>query len=50
MSNSKLQADQIQVGKPLPFDTFDGEGKLLLRRGIVIDSQHQLEALVNQLL
>ena len=48
MSNSKLQADQIQVGKPLPFDTFDGEGKLLLRRGIVIDSQHQLEALVNR--
>ncbi len=48
MSTNKLQADQIEVGKPLPFDTFDAEGKLLLRRGIVIDSQHQIDGLVER--
>jgi hypothetical protein len=48
LSNTKLQSGQIQLGKPLPFDAFDAEGKLLLRRGVVIDSQHQLDGLVER--
>ena len=45
MSITKLQLHQIQVGKPLPFDAVDADGKMLLRRGIVIESQHQIDGL-----
>ena len=48
MSNTRLQAHQVQVGKPLAFDAYDSYGKLLLRRGVVIDSQHQLDALLER--
>ena len=48
MSNTRLQPHQIQVGKPLAFDAYDAYGKLLLRRGVVIDSQHQLDALLER--
>ena len=45
MSELKLRAEQIQLGTPLPFDTFDEAGTLLLRRGFVIDDPQQLECL-----
>jgi hypothetical protein len=48
MATTRLQSNQVHVGKPLPFDTFDAEGKLLLRQGIVIESIHQLEQLVER--
>lgn len=48
MTSSKLLATQIHVGLPLPFDTFDAEGSLLLRRGIVIDNAGQLERLLER--
>lgn len=48
MSNTKLQSHQIQVGTPIPFDAFDADGMLLLRRGVVIDSQHQIDGLVER--
>jgi len=46
MSDFRLHADQIGVGVPLPFDTFDQDGKLLLRKGFVIDDPQQLARLL----
>lgn len=46
MSDIRLHADQISVGVPLPFDTFDQDGHLLLRRGFVIDDPQQLARLL----
>ncbi len=39
---------QLRVGAPLPFDTYDADGKLLLVRGYVIESRDQLERLVER--
>ena len=46
MTQSKLTAAQIHIGKPLQFDVFNSEGKLLLRRGIIIERASQLDQLV----
>jgi hypothetical protein len=48
MSDIRLHADQIHVGIPLPFDTFDEDGKLLLRRGFVVDDPLQLARLMER--
>ena len=48
MTDTRLHAGQIQVGIPLPFDTFDQDGKLLLRKGFVIDSPEQLVRLLQR--
>lgn len=44
----RVGLDQIQTGVALPFDTFDASGHLLLRRGHVIQSQDQLERLLER--
>jgi len=36
----------LQVGAPLPVDVFDTENRLLLRRGNIIATDHQLERLI----
>ena len=46
MSRIRLNANQIHAGVPLPFDTFDDNGRLLLRRGFVIESADQAERLI----
>lgn len=48
MSDLRLHAGQIQVGIALPFDTFDESGKLLLRKGFVIDDPQQLVRLLQR--
>lgn len=48
MSDTRLHAGQIHVGIPLPFDTFDEQGKLLLRQGFVIDDPQQLVRLLQR--
>ena len=47
MSGNRIAASDIRVGHPLPWDVFDVNGKLLLRRGYVIDTQRALERLVD---
>ncbi len=44
----RLRMDQVHVREPLPFDTYDDRGKLLLRRGQIIQSQDQLQRLVDR--
>lgn len=48
MSMFQLLATQIGMGVPMPFDAFDAQGKLLLRKGFVIDSPQQLERLLER--
>lgn len=42
----RIHADQLHVGAPLPVDVFDGGNRLLLRRGNIIATEHQLERLI----
>lgn len=47
MPGNRVAASDIRVGHPLPWDVFDVNGKLLLRRGYVIDTKRALERLVD---
>lgn len=38
----------IEVGKPLPFAIYDVDRNLLLNRGVVVASEHQLEVLLEK--
>lgn len=42
----KLTRSDIQLGQPLPWSVHDKEGRLLLRKGIVIAYEHQIERLI----
>ena len=41
------QAD-IEMGKPLPFAVYDRERNLLLNRGVVVSTEHQIETLLEK--
>lgn len=42
------EAHRVRVGEPLPFGICDAEGRLLLARGQVLQSQGQLEGLLDR--
>jgi len=44
----RIKVGELQVGTPLPFDVFDSENRLLLRRGNRISSESQLERLLRE--
>lgn len=44
----KLTSNQIQVGKPIPFDCYDSQGQLLLKKGLVVNSQRQVDFLLER--
>ncbi|HEX8961636.1 MAG TPA: HD domain-containing phosphohydrolase [Rhodocyclaceae bacterium] len=44
----RIITNEIHVGKPLPWNVFDAGGVLLLRRGVVITSQHALDRLIEE--
>lgn len=46
MALNKLRQGDIEVGAPIPWDALDAAGRLLLRQGAVIQSQEQLERLI----
>ena len=48
MADIQLLPGQVQVGIALPFDTFDSEGHLLLRKGFVISDPQQLQRLLER--
>jgi len=43
---ARIRADLLQVGAPVPFDVYNSAGRLLLRRGHTVESELQLERLV----
>ena len=46
--NIRLSDSDVEVGVALPWSTFDDAGRLLLRKGAVISSQNQLNALLQR--
>jgi HD-GYP domain-containing protein (c-di-GMP phosphodiesterase class II) len=45
---NRLSGDQLRVGEPIPFDCYDGQGRLLLKKGLVIDTQRQIDFLLER--
>lgn len=41
-----IRKSDVEVGKPLPFAIYDADRNLLLNRGVVVASEHQLEVLL----
>ena len=48
VNSSPLSGDQIQVGRPVPFDCYDSHGHLLLRKGFILESQKQVDFLLDR--
>ena len=44
----KLNESMILAGEPVPFDCYDSVGKLLLRKGVVVEFQNQMDALLER--
>lgn len=44
----KIDANDIEIGKPLPWPVFNREQRLLLKAGAVVASQRQVEILMSQ--
>lgn len=44
----KVGVNDVEVGKPLLFPFYDGNRKLLLQRGYIIESAHQREMLIER--
>jgi len=44
----KLDGSLIVMGLPIPFDCFDNHGNLLLKKGVVVGTQKQVEALLER--
>jgi hypothetical protein len=42
----QLSGSDIRVGEPLPFSVYDKDGRLLLRHGVVIAFEEQIERLI----
>lgn len=44
----RLQADQLKLDQPLPWNVYDSGGHLLLRKGFVIERDAQIETLIER--
>ena len=44
----RIRVNQLRVGAPLPVDIYDGNNRLLLRRGNIIATELQLERLIDE--
>lgn len=44
----KVSTGDVEVGKPLPYPLYDGNRKLLLKRGYVVENAHQRELLIER--
>ena len=45
---TKLSRSEVRVGRPLAWPVFDSEGQLLLKQGHIVESQAQLERLLER--
>jgi HD-GYP domain-containing protein (c-di-GMP phosphodiesterase class II) len=48
MEHVKIKSGDIIIGKPIPWNCYDKDGILLLRKGQVIESNNQLVTLLNR--
>jgi HD-GYP domain-containing protein (c-di-GMP phosphodiesterase class II) len=44
----KISENIIEIGKPLPWDCYDTQGLLLLRKGFVVENPRQITALIER--
>lgn len=44
----KVSSKDVEVGKPIPHNLYDGNRKLLLKRGYVIETERQCEQLIER--
>ncbi|MGZ8228387.1 MAG: HD-GYP domain-containing protein [Burkholderiales bacterium] len=44
----RIGVDELAIGSVLPWDAYDSSGRLLLRKGEVISSRNQVEALIER--
>lgn len=44
----KLTKDDLQTGQPIPFDIYDETGQIILKNGFILESDHQIDILLNQ--
>ena len=48
MAMHRLSPDHLQVDKPLPWDVYDAQGQLLLRKGYIVEKDSQIESLLER--
>ena len=48
MAQRRIGIAEIKIGSPLPWDAYDGIGKLLLSKGFIVESARQAETLVER--
>ncbi|NTV10325.1 MAG: flagellar brake protein [Zoogloea sp.] len=48
MSYARIKPGEIEVGRPVPWSLFDTENHLLLARGVVLESERQLQILLER--
>ena len=48
MDKHRIKMSDIVVGQPLPWNVFDADNKLLLRKGHVVDSENQIATLMER--
>ncbi len=48
MSNKRISMSDIVIGQPLQWDIYGSDGNLLLRRGFVVNSEHQVDVLIER--
>lgn len=48
MAKRRLGPNDVDVGKPLPFELLDASGRILLNAGYVIPDESQLERLIDR--
>ena len=48
MNKIRIRADQVSLGDHVPCDIYNADGKLLLKRGFRVDTDHQLERLLEE--
>ena len=44
----RLKTSDVIASSPLPWDVFDNDGRLLLRRGFIIDNAKHIQRLINE--
>ena len=48
MDKLRIKMSDIVIGQPLPWNAFDADNKLLLRKGFVVETESQIEKLMEQ--
>lgn len=48
MKNARINKSELNVGEALPWAAYDGNGTLLLQKGSIISSAHQLDILLDR--